>query len=147
MLAINAEVEHIPLRPLPLVDDASAGFWAAAGDGRLAIQRCGACRRYNHAPSLACPSCGSFDLAYANVSGRATLFSWTVIKEPPAPGFRGRVPLIVGIVELAEQPHLLMVANLLGLDEADLKLGMPLQVTFEQVSEECTLPQFVAAEG
>jgi uncharacterized protein len=144
---LNAGHEDVPLRPLPLVDDASQGFWAAAREGRLAIQRCSACARYNHAPSLACPSCGSFELAYADVSGRATLFSWTVIKEPPAPGFKGRVPLIVGIVELAEQPHLLMVANLLGLAEADLKLGLPLQVTFEQVNEECTLPQFVAAEG
>ena len=144
---MNAEVEPIPLRPLPLVDDASEGFWAAAREHRLAIQRCTACHRFNHAPSLACASCGSFDLAYADVSGKATLFSWTVIKEPPAPGFQGRVPLIVGIVELAEQPHLLMVANLLGLAEADLKLGLPLQVAFEQVNEECTLPQFVAAEG
>lgn len=144
---MNAEVEQLPLRPLPLVDDASAGFWAASREGRLAIQRCGSCTRYNHAPSLACAHCGSFDLAYADVSGRGTLFSWTVIKEPPAPGFRGLVPLIVGIVELAEQPHLLMVANLLGLSEAELKLGLPLQVTFEQVNEECTLPQFVAAEG
>jgi hypothetical protein len=56
------------------------------------------------------------------------------------------VPLIVGIVELAEQPHLLMVANLLELEEAELTLGLPLRVTFEQVSDECTLPQFVKAE-
>jgi len=144
---MNAEIEPIPLRPLPLVDDASKGFWAAARECRLAIQRCTACARFNHAPSLACASCGSFDLAYADVSGRGTLFSWTVIKEPPAPGFQGRVPLIVGIVELVEQPHLLMVATLLSLAEDDLKLGLPLQVTFEQVNEECTLPQFVAAEG
>ena len=144
---MNAEAEQIPMRPLPLVDDASEGFWAAAREGRLAIQRCTACNRFNHAPSLACPSCGSFDLAYTDISGRGTLFSWTVIKEPPAPGFQGRVPLIVGIVELAEQPHLLLVANLLGLGEADLKLGLPLQVTFEQVNDECTLPQFVRAEG
>ena len=51
------------------------------------------------------------------------------------------------LIKLAEQPHLLMVANLPGLEEADLKLGMPLQVTFEQVCNECTLPQFVRAEG
>jgi uncharacterized OB-fold protein len=143
---MNAAVEQIPMRPLPLLDDASEGFWAAAREGRLAIQRCAACDHFNHAPSLACPSCGSFDLAYTDVSGRGTLFSWTVIKEPPAPGFLGRVPLIVGIVELAEQPHLLMVANLLELEEAELTLGLPLRVTFEQVSDECTLPQFVKAE-
>ena len=137
--------EPATLRPLPLADDASARFWEAAREGRLELQRCRGCAKWNHAPSLACPSCGSFDLGYEQASGKGTLFSWTVIKEAPAPGFRGKVPLIVAIVELAEQPHLLMVANLPGLEEADLKLGMPLQVTFEQVCDECTLPQFVRA--
>lgn len=135
-------VDEIPLRPLPLADDASEGFWAAARAGRLEIQRCGACGHWNHAPSMACAKCGSFDLAYHPVSGKGTLFSWTTIKEPPAPGFRGKVPLIVGVIELAEQPHLLLVANVLEADEAQLRLGMPLEVTFETVSEECTLPQF-----
>lgn len=139
--------EAVPLRPLPLADDASAPFWAAAREGRFELQRCGACRKWNHAPSLACPHCGSFDLGYEQASGKGTLFSWTVIKEPPAPGFRDKVPLIVGIVELAEQPHLLMVTNLPGVEESDLKIGMPLQVTFETVCDECTLPQFVPVEG
>lgn len=144
---MNANVQEPVLRPLPLPDDASEGFWAAAREGRLAIQRCAKCRRWNHAPSLACPSCGSFDLAYEDVSGNGTLFSWTVIREAPAPGFRDRMPLIVGIVELAEQPHLLLVANILGLAEAELKLGLPLRAEFEAVNEECTLPQFRPTGG
>ena len=139
--------ESIPLRPLPLADDASAGFWDAARDGRLAIQRCTACRKWNHAPSLACPHCGSFDLGFEDVSGKATLFAWSIIKEPPAPGFVGRVPLIVALVELAEQPHLLLSANILEADAADLRLGMPLEVVFETVTEECALPQFRPVGG
>jgi len=139
---MSANVESQVLRPLPLPDEASEGFWAAAREGRLAIQRCGKCRRWNHAPSLACPSCGSLELAYENVSGEGTLFSWTVIREAPAPGFRDRMPLIVGLVELAEQPHLLLVSNILGLTEGDLKLGLPLRVEFEDVNGECALPQF-----
>ena len=140
-------VEAMALRPLPLADDASEGFWAAARAHRLAIQRCTHCRRWNHAPSLACPGCGSFELAYEDVSGRGTLFSWTAIREAPAPGFRDRLPVIVGMIELAEQPHLLMCANVLGIEERDLKLGLPLMVEFETVNEECTLPQFRPVGG
>jgi uncharacterized OB-fold protein len=135
------------LRPLPLADEASAGFWNAAKEGRLSIQRCTACRRWNHAPSLACPGCGSLDLAYEDVSGKGTLFSWTIIKEAPAPGFRDRLPLIVGIIELAEQPHLLLAANLLNVAPDALTLGMPLEVVFETVTEDCTLPQFQPVKG
>lgn len=135
------------LRPLPLPDDSSAPFWEAAREGRLVIQRCTSCRRWNHAPGLLCPACGSRDLAFEQVSGKATLFSWTVIKEAPAPGFKGRVPLIVGLAELAEQPHLLLAANILGVEETGLKLGMPLEVEFEAVNAECTIPQFRAVGG
>lgn len=139
--------EATALRPLPLADDASAGFWDAARAGRLDIQRCGSCRRWNHAPSLACPACGSFALGYETVSGRGTLFAWTVIKEAPAPGFRHMLPLIVGVVELAEQEHLVLGANILGASVAELKLGMPLEAVFEKLSDDCTLPQFRVAKG
>lgn len=139
--------EQPPARPLPLADEASAGFWAAAKEGRLAIQRCAKCRRWNHAPSLACAACGSFDLAYEDVSGKAVLSAWTIIREAPAPGFRVMLPLIVGVVELAEQKHLVMGANILETTPDQLTLGMPLEVVFETVSEDCTLPQFRAVKG
>lgn len=139
---MGEESEGLALRPLPLADESSSGFWDAARDGRLAIQRCRSCRRWNHAPGLACPGCGSRDLAFEDVSGRGTLFSWTVIKEAPAPGFRDKVPLIVGIVELAEQPHLLLAANIQSIAAEDLRIGLPLAVSFEQVTADCALPQF-----
>ena len=135
------------LRPRPLPDDASEGYWRSANKGRLAIQRCRQCRRWNHAPSMICPACGSVDLGYEHVSGEATLFSWTVIHHSPGPGFAGMLPLLVGIVELAEQPHLLLVANLLGCSAEGLSLGMPLRVEFERIGEDCMLPQFRAIGG
>ena len=127
-------------RPLPLPDEASEGFWAAANEGRLAIQRCRACGRFNHAPTLACQSCGSFDLGYQDVSGRGALHSWTRVEHAPAPGFRDKVPFLVGVIELAEQPHLVMAAELVDVAEADLRLGLPLEVGFERVSPDCMLP-------
>lgn len=129
-------------RPLPLADETSAGFWEAAREGRLVIQRCNTCRRWNHAPSLACPACGSFELDFEEASGRGRLHSWTVLADAPAPGFLDRLPLIVGVVELAEQEHLLMVANILEAEPAELRLGLSLDVLFERVTGECVLPQF-----
>lgn len=129
-------------RPLPLADETSAPYWQAAREHRLAIQRCTACRRWNHAPSLACPGCGGFALAFEDASGKGRLHSWTVLADPPAPGFVGRLPLVIGVVELAEQDGLLMVANLLDADPAGLRLGLPLEVAFESVADDCVLPQF-----
>jgi len=139
--------EALPLRPLPLADDFTAGFWQAANEGRLAIQRCAKCRTWQHAPGILCPTCGSEALAFETVSGKATLFSWSVIKEAPAPGFRDMLPLIVGMVELVEQPHLLLMANILGASEGELKLGMALQAEFENLTDDCAVPQFRAVRG
>lgn len=139
---MNDPVPSTVLRPMPLPDAVSAPFWAAAREGRLEIQRCRACSRWNHAPALLCPACGSHDLGFEPVSGRGQLFSWTIVNEAPAPGFRDRLPLMVGIVELAEQEHLLLAANIFGAAAADLRLGQQVEVWFEPLSKDCTLPQF-----
>lgn len=128
-------------RPLPLADQTSAGFWDAARGGRLAIQRCAACRRWNHAPTLACPACGGLDLSFEPVSGLGRLHSWTVLMDAPAPGFQDRLPLIVGVVELPEQADLQIVTNILEAEAADLRLDLPVEVTFEPVGD-AVLPQF-----
>lgn len=129
------------VRPLPLEDDISAGFWAAARERRLDIQYCSSCSRWNHTPSLTCPNCGSEDLAFRPASGRGLLYAWTVLHEPPAPGFRDMVPLIVGVVELEEQPRLFITTNILGATVEQLRLGAPVEVMFEEVSD-AVLPQF-----
>ena len=132
-------------RPLPLPDELTAHFWEAAREHRLEIQRCANCRRWNHLPTLLCPSCGSLDLGFEPVSGRASVYSWTVIHDPPAPGFADMLPLIVGLVELEEQEQLLLASNIIGVSCGSLRLGLPLEVTFEDFAGEVTLPQFKPA--
>lgn len=134
-------------RPLPLPDELSALFWEAAREHRLAIQRCARCRRWNHAPAILCPFCASPDLNFETVSGRAILYSWTVIRDPPALSFADMLPLIVGVVELKEQPGLLLVSNIIGTSPESLELGLELEVTFaDAVAEDVTLPQFRPAK-
>lgn len=134
-------------RPVPFPDDVTEGFWDSARRHQLAIQRCASCARFNHAPSRACPACGSEDLRYVPVSGRGQIYSYTVISDPPGPGFRDLVPFVVGVVELAEQPRLLMVTNLVGIDPAQLRIGLDVEVTFEDITDDCALPQFRVAGG
>jgi len=76
------------------------------------------------------------------VSGDAALHSWTVLYDPPSPGFRDRLPVILAVVELKEQARLLMSSNLTGIEPDDLRIGLPLQARFEDVTDDCTLVQF-----
>ncbi len=131
-----------PSRPAPAPDPISEVFWESLRSRRLVVQRCGACRRWQHPPKVNCRTCGSCALGYEPVSGRASLHSYTVLADPPGPGFVDRVPLVVGVVELAEQPRLLLVTNVVGAGEGDLRLGMSLQVDFEPLDAGTVIPVF-----
>lgn len=112
-------------------------FFRAAAEGRLEIQRCGACRTLRHPPGPVCPSCRSFEWDTVESSGRCTLHSHTVIHHPQDPAFD--YPLAVGLVDLEEGTRL--VADIAGIDHEDLAAGMELQVGFSEHAHGEMLPQ------
>ena len=131
-----------PLPPLPAPDDASRPYWEAAARGELCMQRCTRCRHWRFPPRPACPRCRAFESEWVAVSGRGTLFSWTVVHPPVLPAFRQRVPLQVVLVELAEDPGLRLLGNLIDVPPAEIAIGMPLEVCFEPAGEGFSLPQW-----
>lgn len=131
-----------PLKPLTLPDDITSGYWEAAREGRLAVQYCPGCARYVHLPTGHCPGCDTDTLEWRTVSGRATLYSYTVVHDAPAPGFADSLPYLVGVVELEEQDGLLVTTNLVDVDPADLRIGLDLDVTFDELAPGATVPQF-----
>ena len=134
-----------PDRALPAVTDLTRPFWEAANEGRLAIQGCQACGYYNHPPRPLCDRCQSGDLRFEEVSGDGTVWSFTVMHQKSIAGFQDSVPYVTALVELDEQKHLLLVTNLPGVSAENVKVGMRVKVSFERLSDEIALPQFVAA--
>jgi uncharacterized OB-fold protein len=140
-----------PSRAVPTITDLP--FWEAAAAGRLAIQRCQACGYYNHPPRIACDACLSTNLTFEDVSGRGAVWSFTVMHQKSVAGFEDAVPYLTALVELDEQPLLLLVTNLPGADPATLTIGDRVHVIFEPPNPlssqgegtggEVTLPQFV----
>jgi uncharacterized protein len=132
--------------PPPLPDDPlTAFFWEAARNHELWIQRCQACGTYIHLPRPVCRSCQSFDLAGEKVSGQATLYSYTQTYKAFHPYFVDRVPYLVATVALVEQPGLHLLSNLVGIDEPDVRIGMQLHVTFEELADGYVVPVFQPA--
>ncbi|MET8797014.1 OB-fold domain-containing protein [Nocardia sp. NPDC004568] len=131
-----------PAKPLPLADDITAPYWAAARERRLSLQFCRGCECFVHLPAAFCPRCTSADLVWRDMSGRGTLYSYTVMHDAPAPGFAGSLPYLVGIAELVEQPGLLLTADLLGASPDDVAIGMPLEVIFEELAPDSIVPQW-----
>ena len=131
-----------PQRPLPQPDALTQPFWDAARAGRLEVQRCGGCGYYNHPPRPLCDRCSSQDLAFQEVSGRGTVYSFTVMRQRNVAGFEQDVPYINLLVELVEQPQLFMISRLPGGASEGLAIGLPVLVYFEPFDGGLALPQF-----
>lgn len=123
---------------LPALDDVNRPFWTGGHDGRLLIERCAACRRWQHPPKGRCAACGG-EVAPEPVSGRGTVFTCTVNHHP----FHPEVPppYVIAIVELVEQPDLRVVANIVVDDPEAVVIGTPVEVAFE-IQGEHAVPVF-----
>lgn len=134
-------------KPIPVPDELTAPFWEAANRGVLAIQHCAACERYIHPPEAVCPYCQAQDLAFREVSGRARVYTHTVVRDNITRGFAEGEPYVIGIIELVEQERLVLVANVVGVTPEEVEIGMPLRVTFERLTDDIALPQFEPEEA
>lgn len=126
-----------PLLPEPDAD--TAFFWEGCARRELLILRCRACRTWIHYPKPACRSCGGTDLAPERVSGHGAVYSYTVTHQD-VPGYTA--PFVVALIELDEQAGLRMVSNVVDLEPDDVRIGMPVEVTFRPVAEDVWLPVF-----
>ena len=127
-------------KPLPAVTEDGAPYWAAAREGRLELQRCSRCKHWRFPPSVVCPKCLALEHEWAPVSGRATIYSFIVVHRPQHPGFAKDAPYNVALVELEEGPR--MHTNVVECANEALRIGMPVEVVFEKVDDEITLPKF-----
>lgn len=129
-------------RPLPVPTPETRHFWEGTRRHELPLQQCDACQHVYFPPRPFCPRCASRQVSVVNASGRARLYSY-VIHHLPAPGFTP--PYAIAVVELEEGPR--MMTNIVGCPQTPqaLVLDMPLQVTFEALSDDITLPLFKPA--
>lgn len=130
--------EQRPQTPLPQPTALSAPYWEACRAGKLTVQRCSDCGTLFFIPQPCCGGCLSENLEWVESSGRGTLYSFTTVYRPQQPSFE--VPYTVVVVELEEGYH--MLSNLVGVAPEDVKIGLPLEVVFEERSEEISLPLF-----
>ena len=126
------------LRPRPAITGDIAFFFDGARQGELLIQRCTECGTLRHPPRPACASCGSFEWDTVISSGRGTVYSYVVVHHPQVGGFD--YPLPIAVVELEEGTRL--VGDVIGIDPADVHIGMPVVAEMVAVDDELTIPMF-----
>jgi hypothetical protein len=109
-------VESVLAFPYPVPEVGAEDYWQAANDERLVMQKCDACAKLRFTPAPICTHCGDDQFTWAELSGKGKIITWTVITHPIHPAAVAKVPYVVVVVELDEQPGLRMVSNLIDVE-------------------------------
>ena len=134
---------YAPL-PEPQPNADSMEYWMHARQGRLALRDCLQCGAKHYPPRGLCPACWSDRLQWVEASGLGRVYTFTVMHRAPMPAFVQRVPYVVALVDLLEGPR--MMANIVGEDAREVRIGEAVQVCFEPRGE-YRLPQFQRQPG
>jgi uncharacterized OB-fold protein len=130
---------------IPKADPLTQPYWDGVQQRELRIQHCRACGHRWHPPLHRCPQCHATEVAWVATSGRATLYSYTVVHHAAHVAVADRVPYLVALATLEEGPR--VVCNILNCERGQVRIGMPLRLTFEEVDSGVWLPQFEPAAG
>ena len=131
---------------LPVSQPESDYYWDQAASGKLVVQKCTDCSEAQFYPRVLCTSCGSKNLEWIESTGRGTLFTFAIVHQPPAKEFVDQVPYVAAIVELEEGVK--MPSQVIGIEPTPeaLRIGMPLEVVFEKLTADVSLPKFNPTE-
>ena len=127
-------------KPIPYIDEESKVFWKGAARREILIQKCSDCGKFRFYPRPICLECMSDKFDWVRANGTGTIHTFTVTYQNGMAGFRDELPYVWAVVELDEGVR--MSTNIIGCDPKDVHIGMPVEVTFEYVSPEITLPKF-----
>jgi uncharacterized protein len=127
-------------KPAPRVGPDSLPFWTAARAGELRLPFCADCGRAHWPSGPVCPFCLSETIEWRRTSGKGRISTFTVVYKEWFPSFAADIPYNAVQVELEEGPRL--IANLIDVPPGDVAIGMEVEVVFDAVTPELTLPRF-----
>jgi uncharacterized OB-fold protein len=127
-------------KPIPKPTPWSKPFWDGCKKHELLIQRCKDCQKPNFYPKLFCPHCLSHNLEWIKASGQGKIYSYTVVYSYAPTQFSGDTPYVVAIIDLEEGVR--MMSNIVQCPPEKVKCNMKVQVAFDDLTKELTLPRF-----
>lgn len=129
-----------PIKPVPIVNEWARPFWEATRQHKLIIQKCEDCGKHIFYPRICCPYCFSDRVDWVESTGKGTIYSFTIVESNPPSAFIGDLPYVIALVRLEEGVQ--MLSNIVESKLHQISCDMPVQVTFEKLNENFTLPKF-----
>jgi uncharacterized OB-fold protein len=126
--------------PSPLADAITLPWWQAAAEHRLVVQRCAACGHLHMPPTPVCPECRNSESSWQQVSGRGEVYTYTIAHRPIAQG--QPLPTVIAVIALEDAGGVRLLSNLVDVDPAAISIGMPVEVVWEDMSDDLAIPRF-----
>jgi uncharacterized protein len=127
-------------KPLPHIDEEVRPWWEALKRHELYIQKCHDCGFTRYYARALCTNCQSSNTEWVRCSGRGTIYTFTATYQNQGPGFRDSLPYVMAYVDLEE--GLKMLTNIVDCPPDQVKIGMPVEVVYEDATPEVTLAKF-----
>ena len=127
------------LKPVPSPDNESRPFWEGLKEHKFLVQSCGECGRNRYPATTYCPQCQSDRVKWIESTGKGSVFSWIVVRHPiPKEAYGSEVPYVTALIDLDENVRI--VSNIVGCDVMAIAGGMRVQIGYDDVDGELTLP-------
>jgi uncharacterized OB-fold protein len=127
-------------KPLPIITDENREYWEYIKKHELRMQKCGQCEWIRFPVSILCPKCHSMETEWVKLSGRGVIYSYVIYRMAYHPAYQDDIPYVVAIIQLEEGPR--MESNITGSKVEDVRIDLPVEVLFEDVTDTITLPKF-----
>lgn len=130
-------------KPLPLINEETKPYWEYCKKHELRMQRCSECGYIRFPISILCTRCHSMASEWVKLSGKGSVYSYTIYRVAYHPAFKDEIPYVLAIIQLEEGPR--MESNIVGCKPEYVSIEMPVEVSFEDVTDEVSLPKFKPA--
>ena len=131
--------DEVPTKPVSEADELTEPFFAAGAEGRLLLARCCTCGELRLPIAASCPNCLGEGYEWEEASGRGTVYTFGVMHQRYHAAWEPDLPYNIAVIELEEGPR--MPANLIGIENTDITVGMPVEVVWEREGE-TPVPRF-----
>ncbi len=132
-------MKHIT-RPLPTITQDNEEFWKSTKEHKAKLQRCNVCSKFWYYPGPVCHNCGAQDWTWTELSGKGTIYSYSVLERAKGNPYENDVPITIVLVRLEEGP--VIMSNLFEYEPEELAIDAPVTIDYEDVNDEVTLAVF-----
>jgi len=127
-------------KPLPVITEETAPYWEYCKKHELRMQKCAQCSYIRFPISIVCPNCHSMESEWIKLSGKGKVYSFIIFRQAYHESYKDDIPYTVAIIRLDEGPR--MESNIIGCKVEDVEIDMPVEVYFDDVTDDISLPKF-----